>query len=282
MKRVTELLTIPELAEQLVQFVFPFQRVIVAFSGGVDSAVVAKAAHLALGEDAIAVTSTSASVPENQLHWARQTAKEIGIRHESVQTTEVQRAEYQLNDAQRCFWCKQSLYQSLGEIVLQESAKTILSGTNYDDLGDYRPGIAAGQGAGVRTPLADLRIGKQRVRQLARYWGLSVWDLPAAPCLASRIAYGVPVTVERLKKIELAEAWLRERGMREFRVRLHDGELARIEVSHDFHSQFADPSFGGQLVTAFNLLGFRYVTLDLAGFRSGNLNDLIQIQSAHS
>ncbi len=279
---MTELLTIPGLAEQLVNFVIPFQRVIVAFSGGVDSAVVAKAAHLALGENAIAVTSTSASVPENQLRWARQTAAEIGIRHESVQTSEVQRAEYQLNDAKRCFWCKQSLYQSLGEIVLQERARTILSGTNYDDLGDYRPGIAAGQQAGVQTPLADLRIGKQRVRELARFWGLSVWDLPAAPCLASRIAYGVPVTIERLKKIEAAEAWLRERGMSEFRVRLHEGELARIEVPHSFHSQFADPAFGGQLVSALNLLGFRYVTLDLAGFRSGNLNDLIQIQSANS
>lgn len=269
----------PTGAGLLVDFIRRFDGVVVAFSGGVDSAVVAAAAYRALGEKAIAVTAKSPSVAAVGLDWARRTADEIGIRHVVIGTTEVDRADYQANDAKRCFWCKQSLYAALHRIADEEGLSIILSGTNADDLGDYRPGIEAGQQAGVIAPLAECGIPKAMVRTIAKEWGLSVWDLPAAPCLASRIAYGVPVTAERLRSIEQAEDWLRQRGFDEMRVRLHEGGIARVEVPPDEVPRITAPPIWPEITEAFRAIGFRYVTLDLAGLRSGNLNDLIQIGS---
>lgn len=266
-------------AGMLVESIRRFDGAVVAFSGGVDSAVVAAAAFRALGERALAVTASSPSVAAAGLDWARRTAAEIGIRHLVVETSEVERADYRANDARRCFWCKQSLYSALRPIADREGLAVILSGTNADDLGDYRPGIEAGQQAGVIAPLAGCGIPKSMVRRIAKEWLLSVWDLPAAPCLASRMAYGVPVTVERLKSIERAEDWLRQRGFSELRVRLHEGEMARIEVPRDEVPRVVAPPIWPEIEKAFRGFGFRYVTLDLAGLRSGNLNDLIQIGS---
>lgn len=266
-------------AGMLVDFIRQFDGAVIAFSGGVDSAVVAAAAFRALGEKALAVTASSPSVAAVGLDWARRTAEEIGIRHMIVETTEVDRADYQANDARRCFWCKQSLYSVLQRVADEQGLAVVLSGTNVDDLGDYRPGIEAGQQAGVVAPLVQCGVPKMMVRQIAKEWELSVWDLPAAPCLASRVAYGVSVTAERLKSIERAEEWLRQRGFSELRVRLHEGEIARIEVPRDEVPRITASPIWPDIHDAFRGFGFRYVTLDLAGLRSGNLNDLIQIAS---
>lgn len=264
-------------AERLIEFIRKFESAIVAFSGGVDSAVVAAAAAQSLGSRAIAVTAESPSVAATALAGARSTAAEIGIRHIVVPTTEVDRADYRANDGTRCFWCKQTLYGALGRVAREHAAAVILSGTNLDDLGDHRPGIQAGREAGVVAPLAELGISKEIVREIAKYWNLSVWDLPAAPCLASRVAYGVEVTAERLRSIEQAEQWLRQHGCRELRVRLHEGLIARIEIPLEEVPRITAPPIWPQIHEAFRGFGFRYVTLDLGGLRSGNLNDLIQI-----
>jgi uncharacterized protein len=265
-------------AARLQDYFRQFDCVLVAYSGGVDSALVAAAAQRTLGDAALAVTARSPSVSAHQLEIAIKTAAELGIRHRIVDTDEIDRTEYRANDGRRCFFCKETLYQTLRRVAADESIGTIVSGTNADDLGDYRPGIDAGRQAEVRTPLADLGIGKTLVRGLAKAWGVAVWDLPAAPCLASRIAYGVEVTPERLAKIESAEAWLRSRGFEELRVRYHQDDLARIEVPVQRLAELAQPAMAVALTKAFSELGFRYVTLDVAGLRSGNLNDLIQLR----
>jgi pyridinium-3,5-biscarboxylic acid mononucleotide sulfurtransferase len=271
--------SIEHAADQLTRWVVNCGKVIVAFSGGVDSAVVAAAAYRALGIDALAVTSQSASVPRWQAEAATKTAAEIGIRHLVVATDEVARPEYQQNTANRCFFCKETLYATLRQVAEQEGIATILSGTNADDLGDHRPGLLAGQQAEVLTPLADLGFQKEMVRGIAKLWGLAVWDLPAGPCLASRIAYGVEVTPTRLRMIEAAEWWLRGRGFEELRVRLHAGGLARIEVPLERIAELTIDNFAGEIVSEFKRIGFTNITLDLAGLRSGNLNGLIQLGS---
>ncbi len=253
--------------------------VVVAFSGGVDSAVVAAAAHQALGNRAVAVTAVSPSLASHLRETAGRVAREIGIAHRWLETDEVQDPNYIRNDSQRCFHCKSHLYQGLQQLP-DFPGFTLVSGTNADDLGDYRPGLEAGRNAKVRTPLADLGFGKSTVRRLAHEFGLSVADAPAAPCLSSRIAYGVPVSEERLRRIDAAESWLRERGFATARVRLHPGEMARIEVPTERLVELVDPELRTELSDRFRELGFQFITLDVEGFRSGNLNQLVQIQPA--
>lgn len=264
-------------ADRLVRAISAHGRCIVAFSGGVDSAVVASAAYRGLGSQATAVTGRSPSVSEYQLELARRIAREIGIQHTIVETEEIDRVEYVVNDHQRCFWCKQTLYQTLDRLRRHAATTSLLSGTNADDLGDFRPGIDAGKRAGVITPLADLGIGKVMVRQIARLWNLSVSETPASPCLASRLAYGIEVTPERLRMIESAEAWLREAGFSDCRVRFHDGDLARLEVLPSELPRLLDDPLWKETVAFLKKLGFRFVTLDLEGLRSGNLNQLITL-----
>ena len=266
---------IPELATQLVACIAAHGPVVVAFSGGVDSAVVAAAARRAVGDDAVAVLAISASLPERQRELAARVAEEIGIEFRAITTQETERAEYQRNDSQRCFFCKETLYAKLAEIQSEYDSFTILSGTNADDLGDYRPGIRAGHEAGIATPLADLGIGKSAVRKLAKHWQLSNWDLPAGPCLASRIAYGEPVSTAKLRMIDRAENFLRDAGFPELRVRLHPGMLARIEVPSDRIADLSQSDLGDRIVREFRELGFKFVSVDLEGLRSGNLNQLI-------
>ncbi|MAI33783.1 MAG: TIGR00268 family protein [Rhodopirellula sp.] len=272
--------SIEQNAESLIALLRSYRRVAVAFSGGVDSSVVAAACHKAGLDFTCAVTAQSPSVASWQLKTAVAVAAEIGIIHHVVQTGEVDNFDYQRNDSNRCFYCKDTLYASIGEVIGnlfddQEHEVTVVSGTNYDDLGDHRPGITAGNRRQVVTPLAALEFGKAEVRDLARYFGLSNHDLPAAPCLASRIAYGVEVTRQRLSQIEQGEAWLRDHGVAECRVRLqHDG-LARIEVPRDLLELVLRLEFQEQLVGHFKLLGFNFVTLDLEGFQSGKLNRAI-------
>jgi pyridinium-3,5-biscarboxylic acid mononucleotide sulfurtransferase len=267
-------------ATDLIGTLKSYRRVVIAFSGGVDSSVVAAAATKADALNAIAVTARSPSVPQWQLDWAVKIAKEIGIEHRIIDTNEFERAEYQRNDSKRCFFCKETLYESIHDAVAVlgqkladgMAAAAIVSGTNADDLGDYRPGIEAGKIAGTRTPLADLGITKQRVRALAEWFGLSNHDLPASPCLASRVAYGVEVNPERLARIEQAEAWLRNHGFGDLRVRLHENELARIELTSRDFARACEPEFAKSINAELRRIGFRFVTIDMGGLESGSMN----------
>ena len=281
-------------ADRLIETICKNTHVVVAFSGGVDSSVVAAAAQRASEKQRIAaervaglqsclaITATSASVAGWQIDLAKQVASEIGIPHRIVTTDEGQRIEYVRNDKRRCFYCKETLYQTLATVAQQAGDAVILSGTNADDLGDYRPGIEAGRIAQVQTPLADLGIDKPMVRRLADYFGLSNHAVPASPCLASRIAYGVDVTVERLRRIELAEDWLREQGFSDCRVRTHENELGRIEVPLAEIGRLTEPALAAEMATYLTEIGFRYVTLDLQGLRTGNLNQvLVSIETPH-
>lgn len=252
------------------------QRVIVAFSGGVDSSVVASSAKRRCGDRAIAVTARSPSVAGWQIETAVKIAAQIGIEHRFVDTAETGRDDYIRNDRRRCFYCKETLYQSLSAIAAEFADCVLVSGTNADDLGDYRPGIEAGKLAGVRSPLADLGISKAEVRRLAKQDGLSNADLPASPCLASRIAYGTEVTAARLAMVEAAEAMLRGAGFDVCRVRIsvRDGErLASIEVPPAKLALLRRWMIEHAAEASIMRLGFDQVQIDPEGFRSGKLND---------
>ena len=272
----------PELCAQrdrLLDTLRNYGRVAVAFSGGVDSAVVAKAAHEALGENAIAVTAVSDSLASGELEEAEALARQIGIRHQVVRTEEFADPNYTRNNPDRCYYCKSELYGQLTDLRNTLGVETIVSGANTDDSGDHRPGMKAAAEKGVRHPLQECGLGKAAVRALAKAWGLPTWDKPATPCLSSRIAYGEDVTPERVRMIDAAESWLRGRGLRLLRVRYHKGDVARVEVPVDQLAGLLAEDVRTALVTHFRSLGFKYVTLDLEGFRSGSLNDLVPLSS---
>src|SRR3954447_21190205 len=256
-----------------------YGRVAVAFSGGVDSAVVAKAAFVALGPAALAVTAVSESLAAGELEEAEELARRIGIRHRVIRTEEFADPNYLRNQTDRCYFCKSELYGRLEGLLGEFGADVIASGANADDMGDHRPGMRAAGEHGVRHPLLECGLGKADVRELARAWGLPTWDKPATPCLSSRIAYGESVTPERTRMVDQAEQWLRRRGLRLLRVRYHKGDLARIEVPVDELPRLAVPEVRNELVGAFRALGFKYITLDLEGFRSGSLNAVIPLES---
>ena len=262
-------------ADQLLDAISPLASCLVAYSGGVDSAVVAKAAHLALSDRALAVTGISASLAAGELDAARRIAQSIGIRHEIVDTDELAKADYLKNAPDRCFHCKTELYDQLRTLAANRGITTLLNGANADDLGDFRPGMQAAADFQVRSPLAECGLTKADVRALARHWNIEAWDKPATPCLSSRIAYGVAVTPERLARIDGAEQVLRTHGLATVRVRLHENELARIEVPLEALPRLCEPTARATIVAALRELGFRYVTLDLEGFRSGSFQQLI-------
>jgi uncharacterized protein len=251
--------------------------VAVAFSGGIDSTVVAKAAYLAIGDKAIAVTADSPSVPRSEIADAKRIAALMGIRHVIVATSEFDHADYIRNDGSRCYYCKSELYDQIVARLPGLGVKVICSGANLDDAGDYRPGLTAAAEHHVRHPLQEAGFTKADVRALAREWGLPTWDKPASPCLSSRLASGLAVTPERTARIEAAEVYLKSLGLRDCRVRLHEGELARIEVPIGDVSRLAERTVRTELTRRFRELGFRFVTLDLEGFRSGSLNDLVSL-----
>jgi uncharacterized protein len=280
--QVAELSLPPELAakrERLLDALRGMGSVAVAFSGGIDSTVVALAAREALGDRAVAVTADSASVPRAEVDEARQLAARIGIRHLVVQTDEFADPDYVRNDGSRCYFCKSELYSRIETLLPDLGTETICSGANLDDDGDYRPGLKAAAEHRVRHPLQEAGFGKADVRALAQAQGLPTWDKPASPCLSSRLAPGVEVTRERTGRVEAAEVYLRSLGFRECRVRLHEGELARVEVPAEGLALFADPATRDGLARRLKELGFRYVTLDLEGFRSGSLNELVPLDT---
>ncbi|HEY2784358.1 MAG TPA: ATP-dependent sacrificial sulfur transferase LarE [Fimbriiglobus sp.] len=252
--------------------------VAVAFSGGVDSAVVAKAAQLALGDRAVAVTAESPSVPKAEVADARRLAAAIGIRHVVLETHEFDDPNYLKNDGSRCYFCKSELYATIDKHLPDLGVPLIASGANLDDAGDYRPGLTAAAEHRVRHPLQDAGFTKGDVRAAAKEWGLPVWDKPASPCLSSRLAPGLSVTPERTARIEAAEIILKDLGLRDCRVRYHDGDLARLEIPAVDIARFAAEPVRTRLAGALRELGFRYVTLDLDGFRSGSLNELVPLE----
>jgi len=263
--------------ELLLDTIRAYGRCGIAYSGGVDSAVVAKAAVLAHGEDCLAITGSSHSLAEGELEQATQTAATIGIRHFVIQTDEFANPDYVRNAPDRCFHCKSELYSQLNRVAPELGFDTILNGANVDDLGDYRPGLAAATNFDVKTPLADCGFTKSEVRQLAEQWEVPVWDKPATPCLSSRVAYGESVTPERLAMIDAGEQFLRQLGFPICRVRYHSGDLARIEVPMEQIEKLSDSAVCVQVTKYLKRLGFRFVTIDATGFRSGSLNELIQL-----
>jgi uncharacterized protein len=272
----------PELVakrDRLREILRSLDRVAVAFSGGIDSTVVAQAAQLALGAGAVAVTADSPSVPRAELAEARELAGRIGIRHVIVPTEEFEDPDYVRNDGTRCYYCKSELYRRIETLLVELGAMVICSGANLDDRGDYRPGLTAAAEHAVRHPLQEAGFTKADVRALARAWGLPTWDKPASPCLSSRLAPGVEVTRERTARVEAAEQLLHDLGLRECRVRLHEGELARLEVPASQIARLAEPEVREELVRRLRGLGFQFVTLDLQGFRSGSLNALVSLDT---
>jgi pyridinium-3,5-biscarboxylic acid mononucleotide sulfurtransferase len=265
--------------DRLIETLRGYGRLAVAYSGGIDSTVVAQAAHEALGEAAIAVTAVSDSLASGELEEAQALARRIGIRHRVIRTEEFADPNYLRNNPDRCYFCKSELYGRLAGLLGELEVDTIASGANTDDLGDHRPGMRAASEHGVRHPLQECGLSKADVRALAKAWDLPTWDKPATPCLSSRIAYGEDVTTEKVRMIDQAEQWLRQRGLRLLRVRYHKGDMARIEVPLDELPRLTQPEVRDALVQTFRALGFKFITLDLEGFRSGSLNGLIPLES---
>ncbi|MFL2871577.1 MAG: ATP-dependent sacrificial sulfur transferase LarE [Pirellulaceae bacterium] len=268
------------LQNELLSFISQFESCAVAMSAGVDSTVVAKAAHLALCENSIAVTATSASLASGELDDARRIAAEIGIVHRVVETNEFDNPLYVQNSKDRCYHCKTELYSQLDGLSESLDVQAVFNGTNTDDLGDYRPGLKAASEPSVVSPLAEWGMNKRDVRVLAEGRDLPTWDKPASPCLSSRIAYGEEVTPERLQMVDQAEQWLKENGFVNLRVRYHGGDIARIEVPADEVAKVASDELRVPLVTYLKEIGFKFVSLDLSGFESGSLNQLVNIEVA--
>jgi pyridinium-3,5-biscarboxylic acid mononucleotide sulfurtransferase len=256
-----------------------YGRVAVAFSGGIDSTVVAQAAYEALSDRAIAITAVSESLATGEIEEAQSLAQRIGIAHRVIRTEEFTNPAYVRNLSDRCYFCKSELYDCLRKMLPELGVNVIVSGANTDDVGDYRPGMRAASEYSVRHPLQECGLSKADVRALAQAWGLPTWDKPATPCLSSRIAYGEVVTAERVRMIDQAEQWLRQRGLRILRVRYHKGDLARIEVSLDDLPRLVELQLRRELVKTFHELGFNFITLDLDGFRSGSLNSIIPVEN---
>jgi pyridinium-3,5-biscarboxylic acid mononucleotide sulfurtransferase len=263
-----------EKEEDLFRRLRGFERVIVAFSGGTDSAYLAWAACQVLGANALAMTADSASLPESHKRDAEAFVARFGIAHEYIQTHEFDNPEYVRNDKNRCFHCKDELFTCLEKVAAERGYQHIIYGVNLDDLGDYRPGQNAARDHHVASPLADAGLSKAEIRELSRRAALPTWDRPASACLSSRVPYGTPVTIETVKTVEAGEEELKALGFRQFRVRFH-GDVVRIEIAPEELEKALTLEMARRFTTIFRALGFRYVALDLEGYRQGSLNEVL-------
>jgi uncharacterized protein len=256
-------------------------RVIVAFSGGTDSAYLAWAANRALGANAVAITADSASLPESHKRDAEAFVARFGIVHEYVETREFENPDYVRNNPDRCFHCKDELFTRLEAVGRERGFEHIVYGVNVDDLGDYRPGQGAAKQHQVAAPLADAGLTKAEIRELSRLAELPTWDRPASACLSSRIPYGTPVTIQNVKTVETGEEEIKALGFRQFRVRFH-GEVVRIEIARDEMERALTMEMAQRFTKIFKALGFKYVSLDLEGYRQGSLNEVLNLKPATS
>jgi uncharacterized protein len=263
--------------QQLREIFRELGSVVVAYSGGVDSSYVAYVANSELGPAAICITGQSASLASYQEAEIERVVADFGFHHEVIQTEELDNPSYQANNPDRCFFCKDELYGKLEAIAASRGIEAIVDGSTTDDIDDFRPGRQAAKQHAVRSPLIEVGMSKNEVRELSRRVGLPTWDKPASPCLSSRIAYGTAVTIERLGKVDRGEEIMREFGFREFRVRHHD-TLVRLEISPAEMDRVLRKEVLDQLAARFRELGFKYVTLDLEGFRSGSMNEVLPIR----
>ncbi len=266
-----------EKEEKLISILRGLGKVIVAYSGGTDSAYLAWAATQALGENALAITADSASVPESHKRDAEEFARRFGIKHEYVVSYEFENPLYAANNPDRCFHCKDELFRRLEEVGRERGFQHLVYGVNVDDLGDYRPGQNAAANRDVKAPLVLAGLSKAEIRELSRMAGLPTWDRPAAACLASRIPYGTPVTVETVKTVELGEEAIKALGFRQFRVRFHK-DLVRLEIAPDEMPKALTVEMAREFTAIFKGLGFHYVTLDLQGYRQGAMNEALKSQ----
>ena len=269
--------TLDAKARRLQEILTGYESVLIAFSGGVDSAYLAIAAADALGPRAIAVTADSPSYPETHRRLAMSIAKDFGLAHEVIYTAELERPEYRANPSNRCYYCKDELYGRLAQFAAARGVAVIVDGNNADDRGDYRPGRQAAREHGVKSPLDEADLTKDEIRELARAAGLHSWNEPASACLSSRIPYGQAVTNEVLRQIEQAEDVLRELGFRVFRVRHHD-QVARLEIARAEMSRALEPDINARLTSSLKALGYQYVSLDLQGYRLGSLNEALRLR----
>jgi pyridinium-3,5-biscarboxylic acid mononucleotide sulfurtransferase len=264
--------------QALCQTLSSLGSVVVAYSGGVDSAYLAYAASRTLGDRAVAITADSPSYSERHKRLAIEIAERFGLQHEIIRTNELERPEYRANPANRCYYCKHELYTHLSQIASKRQA-VVIDGNNADDRGDYRPGRQAAREFGVRSPLDEVDLTKQEIRELSRRAGIPTWDEPASACLSSRIPYHSEVTDEKLRMIERAEQALGALGFRVYRVRHHD-EMARVELARDEMIRALDSEMTDAIVRELKAIGYRYVTLDLQGYRTGSLNEGLLLRPA--
>jgi uncharacterized protein len=273
--------TLREKEGRLFDLLRPMRRVIVAFSGGTDSAYLAWAAKRVLDANAVAITADSASLPESHKRDAEAFVARFGIAHEYIRTREFENPDYLRNDPNRCFHCKDELFTRLEEVGRERGFEHIIYGVNVDDLGDYRPGQNAARTHQVAAPLADAGLTKAEIRELSRLAGLPTWDRPASACLSSRIPYGTPVTIASVKTVEAGEEEIKALGFRQFRVRFH-GEVVRIEIAPDELEKALSLEMARRFTAIFKALGFRYVALDLEGYRQGSLNEVLNLAGVYS
>ena len=261
--------------QRLTQLLGESERLLVAFSAGVDSTFLLKAAHMAIGVRAIALTAASPTVPPGELDAAKNFAESLGCRHIVLDSHELTNPSFSQNPVNRCFFCKDELYRISRAEADKLGIETIVDGTNLDDLKDHRPGLKAADEWGVRHPLVEAEMTKDEIRRYSRELSLPTWDKPSSPCLSSRFPYGTEINLERLKQVGNCEVFMKQLGFREFRVRYH-GDLARIEVSQNEIDRLFDKSIREAIVNKFKEVGFKFVSLDLQGFRSGSLNEALQ------